>query len=83
VPSQLLGHRPWIVQEVEGPVTGFVSQNCTCWNRPPGELRQHVSLDEPPHDRSSEVSGQLLCCARAKGRAAVRAQAILEKECIV
>ena len=59
VPSQLLGHRPWIVQESVGPVTGLVSQNWTCWKRPPGLLIQQVSVEEPEQDNSSEVSAHV------------------------
>lgn len=39
--------RPWMVHEFEGPVTGLVSQNCVCSNRPPGDSKQQVpELDE-------------------------------------
>jgi hypothetical protein len=45
---------------------------------------QQVLEDEPEHDKSAEVLGQLLWVpARAMGRTAVSATAILENECIV
>ena len=28
-------------------MTGSVSQNWTCWKRPPGVLKQHVLVEEP------------------------------------
>lgn len=34
---------PWMVQESEGPLGGFVSQNCVCRRAPPGELKQQES----------------------------------------
>lgn len=41
----MLAHQsPWIVHESDGPVAGSVSQNCDCSSRPPGLLKQQVSV---------------------------------------
>lgn len=45
VPSQLSGQSPWIVQLSEGPVDGFVSQNCVCSKSPPGLSVQQVLIE--------------------------------------
>jgi len=41
VVSQLSGQRPWMVQLLDGPVDGFVSQNWVCSSSPPGASKQH------------------------------------------
>lgn len=65
----MLGQRPWIVHDVEGPVDGEVSQNCTCWNRPPGELMQHVLDEEPWQERvEEEMEQDAGVPAKARGR---------------
>ena len=76
----MLGQSPWMVQESVGPVAGSVSQNWTCWKRPPGELMQQVLVEVPEQERTEEsfahVSG---VAARTKGNMAASAAA-LEKE---
>lgn len=47
-----------MVHESDGPVTGSVSQNWTCWKSPPGLLMQQVFVEEPEQDRSAVVLGQ-------------------------
>jgi hypothetical protein len=44
-----------MVHESEGPVTGLVSQNCVCSNRPPGASKQQV-----PESEELQLVGELV-----------------------
>lgn len=72
-----------MVQELEGPVAGLVSQNCTCWSRPPGELMQQVLVEETEQESWLALLAQVLGVPAMMGVKSAANAAMVKKDGIV